>query len=617
MTRAKLGEESSFYYDETLKAWVDKNAPANATADATAGLSAPPVMPVRHDGYSGSGDGATASAGANVPTVGSGGGGSPATGTRSRYVDVFARDGMTSAAPVAPIGGMSAFIPSAAPIGAHGGAMVPPSGMQFFVPAPAPASETPREEETLSLMQPARREEDAATVEQSADKGETVQHAPLPGEDASANADTGAPVEDVPPALDAFETGAGDGWVDPEGDSQERWDAPTSHGDHVAAYGAYGDDGIAPGEANASLAAEQPQWENVAAENDWATAARSGDVATESTPVLWGGDTTDSVDANAFDAVTQDASVTTGEQEWQGYEGHEDYDYDPRWKFDEATQEWYWDGGDEDYENWVERSVHDNAIAELQANVDARVLELEEMRAAREALADAMSSTTREKDAEIEALTTKIQTLETAIAEKHDGATSEAPNSEALAEAFARGKEEGYAEGYAAGTAEAQEELADLLVCLGQEGRRVEALRTMLAETGADIDAIIAQFEADEEAEIEALVANQMGDEDTAADVVVDEPVDEPICVEPVVEPVETTIDDGENERWATSMDNTLPEISASMQAAAAEIATPERARDAPRMSSTLNADADEFILPTPPKGARHERNLQNAFELA
>jgi len=230
------------------------------------------------------------------------------------------------------------------------------------------------------------------------------------------------------------------------------------------------------------------------------------------------------------------------------------------------------------------------------------VLELEEMRAARQALEDAVSSTTREKDAEIEALTTKIQTLETSIAERQ-GAISEAPSSEAVAEAFARGKEEGYAEGYAAGTADAQEELADLLVCLGQEGRRVDALRTMLAETGADIDAIIAQFEAEEEAQIEELVANQMGDAD--------------VDFNKAADPVETTVDDGESERWATSIENALPEISASMHAAAAEIATPERARDASRTSSTLNADADEFILPTPPKGARHERNLQNAFELA
>ena len=140
-------------------------------------------------------------------------------------------------------------------------------------------------------------------------------------------------------------------------------------------------------------------------------------------------------------------------------------------------------------------------------------------------------------------------------------------------------------------------------MCLGQEGRRVDALRTMLAETGADIDAIIAQFEAEEEAQIEELVANQMGD--AAVDFY------------KAADPDETTVDDGESERWVTSMENALPEISASMQAAAAEIATPERTRDVSRTASTLNADADEFILPTPPKGARHERNLQNAFELA
>ena len=53
------------------------------------------------------------------------------------------------------------------------------------------------------------------------------------------------------------------------------------------------------------------------------------------------------------------------------------------------------------------------------------------------------------------------------------------------------------------------------------------------------------------------------------------------------------------------------------MKAMAAEIDTPERFRDF-RVSSNLSADADEFILPTPPKAKnRGERNLQEAFELA
>ena len=163
-------------------------------------------------------------------------------------------------------------------------------------------------------------------------------------------------------------------------------------------------------------------------------------------------------------------------------------------------------------------------------------------------------------------------------------------------DAYRRGKEDGYKEGYAAGSAEAQEELEDLLVCLGQEGRRVEKLRGMLAESGADIDAIIAEFEAEEEAEIAALVSGDKPHSETAtADV--DDPID----------PIETSIDAG---------DITLPEISQSLKEMAAEIETPERLRD---YQSNLNADAEEFILPTPPK-ADHDRannNLERAFELA
>ena len=155
-----------------------------------------------------------------------------------------------------------------------------------------------------------------------------------------------------------------------------------------------------------------------------------------------------------------------------------------------------------------------------------------------------------------------------------------AVNEIAVDEAYARGKEDGYKEGYAIGSAEAREELEDLLVCLGQEGRRVEKLREMLAETGADMDAVIAEFELEEEEEMARLVAKE-------TEIVDDERV--------VEEDVHVREEDVVEEEGAA-----LPEISQSLRAMAAEIDTPERVRDYP--VSSLDPVAEEFILPTPPR---------------
>lgn len=269
-----------------------------------------------------------------------------------------------------------------------------------------------------------------------------------------------------------------------------------------------------------------------------------------------------------------------GQQQSAPYENHEDYDYDPRWKWDEAKGEWYWDGGDED-ENWIERATHDAAVAELQTAMDEKARLLNEVVASRDEMADELERA-RETVGELSA---KVDELEGKLAERVD-----VSNAEAVSEAFERGKTQGYEEGYAAGSAEAQEELADLLVCLGQEGRRVEKLRELLAETGADIDAIIAEFEAEEDEQIAALVGGGSN-----ADV---------------------SIGPDDVDEFSLSP---LREIPPSMKAMAAAIDTPERLRDFD-ISSTLNADAEEFILPTPPKNTRArsgERNLEAAFELA
>ena len=119
-----------------------------------------------------------------------------------------------------------------------------------------------------------------------------------------------------------------------------------------------------------------------------------------------------------------------------------------------------------------------------------------------------------------------------------------------------------------------------------------------LAETGADMDAVIAEFELEEEEEMARLVAKE-------SEIVDDERV--------VEEDVDVREEDVVEEE-----DAALPEISQSLRAMAAEIDTPERVRDYP--VSSLDPVAEEFILPTPPKASKHdasERNLAAAFELA
>ena len=71
-----------------------------------------------------------------------------------------------------------------------------------------------------------------------------------------------------------------------------------------------------------------------------------------------------------------------------------------------------------------------------------------------------------------------------------------------------RAGKDGYKGGYAIGGAEAREELEDLLVCLGQRVARGK-VREMLAGAGADMDAVIAEFELEEEEEMARLVAKE------------------------------------------------------------------------------------------------------------
>lgn len=624
MTKAKLGSESAFYYDEKLKRWVDGSVPESERAAAEEAIGAPPVMPAVTTTTNNNNDsGGGGSVSTQAPPVSSASGtGSPrsAGGIRSRYVDVFARDGMTTTTMTtggaAPVANVNAFIPSAAAIGGFNGVgngavggPPAPGGMNFFVPAPkAPEDvegETDSMREPLMLMQTApsasetTAEESGVVNASEADGGSaavTQTSVTHQTDDASvARATTDEPpfsADDTPAAFGGGEEDHGaTSWVDPEGESA-RWDAG---GDAALQTG----DGLVARQpqwqAEDPMGEPAPQWETQTeqwlqqAPSEYADAAgQEEQLAEPGVGTVEGGE--DGRRVESAQATTTTTQTTDGA--WYGYEGHEDYEYDPRWKFDEATGEWYWDGGDDD--EWIERAKHDAALAELQTRLDSRAVELDEALSSRDALANELAQVRESKDAEIGELSSRIADLETRAAEPSTAVVDEA----AVDDAYRRGKEDGYKEGYAAGSAEAQEELEDLLVCLGQEGRRVEKLRGMLAESGADIDAIIAEFEAEEEAEIAALVSGDKPHSEAEIEAETADVDDDPI---------ETSIDAG---------DITLPEISQSLKEMAAEIETPERLRD---YQSNLNADAEEFILPTPPK-ANHERannNLERAFELA
>ena len=601
VTKAKLGMESSFYFDEATKTWVDRSGASGTGGDSASGTAsqappmAPPMAPIPTTtgppGNTFGGPETTGGVGvgsqSGSPRVG---GGPP----RQRYVDVFARDGGTTSGPAvsAPV---SAFVPSAAPIGAgFGGAPAP--GMSFFVPAPAPAEEreVDAHEAPLELLRPTAsateedmKSENVAPIIPAVDALEQPARTSEPAVEAESSAPAETPYPESE-ALDAFgggasdwaseQTGAGvasdwaidqaDGgandWVTEQATDQDqgvRWDAPESA--HAESAGALWESQTQDWLQHEAAAAPYPVEEEVGAPEVVETQHISAPEPS-------------SEEAHADAAGEAQAS-------WEGYEGHEDYDYDPRWKWDENKNEWYWDGGDDD-ENWIERATHDAEVQELRSTIEATTTELEDIKLNRDAVADELAQALRRETE----LCAKVETLEVELASR----APEAASAEAVNEAFERGKEQGYQEGYAAGSAEAQEELADLLVCLGQEGRRVEKLRDMLAETGADMDAILAEFEAEEDEQIANLVA---GEHDGAKVDTNDVSLDQ--------------IDDVDL--------SGLPEISPTMKAMAAEIDTPERFRDF-RVSSNLSADADEFILPTPPKAKnRGERNLQEAFELA
>ena len=76
----------------------------------------------------------------------------------------------------------------------------------------------------------------------------------------------------------------------------------------------------------------------------------------------------------------------------------------------------------------------------------------------------------------------------------------------ARAAGYRAGHADGTREGIAAATAENDEQMADLLVCLGEEDRKIEKLRELLEERGVDTLPVMAALEAENEAALRDLV---------------------------------------------------------------------------------------------------------------
>ena len=84
------------------------------------------------------------------------------------------------------------------------------------------------------------------------------------------------------------------------------------------------------------------------------------------------------------------------------------------------------------------------------------------------------------------------------------------------AEQVADAEERGYKRGYDEATKHFEEEMNDLLMCLGQSERACDRLKEKLAETGADVDAILEELEAEEDEELNRLFVQAAGVEEKA-----------------------------------------------------------------------------------------------------
>ena len=197
----------------------------------------------------------------------------------------------------------------------------------------------------------------------------------------------------------------------------------------------------------------------------------------------------------------------------------------PGWVLDEASGAWYYagdgeeegeyvEGEGEEYEydttGWIEREVYDDVAAKL-ANAEVTIsdknVEIDAVKNENENLklkqADAATDL-EQAEREVAELKLKVEQLQNQRDE------------ELTAEQVAEAEERGYKRGYDEATKHFEEEMNDLLMCLGQSERACDRLKEKLAETGADVDAILEELEAEEDEELNRLFAQAVSVEEKA-----------------------------------------------------------------------------------------------------
>jgi hypothetical protein len=197
----------------------------------------------------------------------------------------------------------------------------------------------------------------------------------------------------------------------------------------------------------------------------------------------------------------------------------------PGWVLDEASGAWYYagdgeeegeyvEGEGEEYEydttGWIEREVYDDVAAKL-ANAEVTIsdknVEIDAVKNENENLklkqADAATDL-EQAEREVAELKLKVEQLQNQRDE------------ELTAEQVADAEERGYKRGYDEATKHFEEEMNDLLMCLGQSERACDRLKEKLAETGADVDAILEELEAEEDEELNRLFVQAASVEEKA-----------------------------------------------------------------------------------------------------
>jgi hypothetical protein len=213
-----------------------------------------------------------------------------------------------------------------------------------------------------------------------------------------------------------------------------------------------------------------------------------------------------------------------------GNEGQEQPPFNPDdypgWVLDEASGAWYYagDGEEEDqyvegeegeYEydttGWIEREVYDDVAAKLadaEVMISDKNVEIDAMKNENENLrlkqTDAAADL-EQAEREVAELKLKVEQLQNQR------------EAELTAEQLAEAEERGYKRGYHEATKHFEEEMNDLLMCLGQSERACERLKEKLAETGADVDAILEELEAEEDEELNRLFAQATVGEESEA----------------------------------------------------------------------------------------------------